>query len=67
MNQEKPYKIKRSYRFWQHPIRWWKDRKPIKLLNFYLDYEWNHGGKEKMAKMAEDMCLFGRAIVYREK
>ena len=62
MNNEDEIKIIRNYSFWKHPIKWWKDRKKMKVANFLINYQWKHGMKEEVEKMQMDMFLYGSAI-----
>ena len=55
-------KITRNYSFWKHPIKWWKDRKVMKVANFLINYQWKHGMKEEVEKMQYDIMFYGTAV-----
>ena len=64
MKEEKQNEIKiiRNYSFWKHPIKWWKDRKIMKMANFFVNYEWEHRMREEVQKMKMDIFLYGSAV-----
>ena len=55
-------KIKRNYRFFQHPVMWFKDIKKIKTLN-QLQRIWWKNNKELIYKAQQDMALYGTAVI----
>lgn len=61
--QNREIKVTRNYSFWKHPIKWWQDRKVIKFMDWYANYQWNHGMKEKAEKMSIEMIMKGTVIV----
>lgn len=60
--KENEIKITRNYSFWKHPFKWWRDRKVIKVANFLINYEWEHGMREEVYKMQEDLIFYGSAF-----
>ncbi len=40
-------RIKANYSFWRHPIQWIKDIKYRRTLEALMNWDWEHGGKEK--------------------
>ena len=55
-------KIKRNYKFFQHPIKWFKDIKKIKVLN-QLQRAWWKKNKELIYKAQQDIALYGTAVI----
>jgi hypothetical protein len=55
----KPFKIKASYSFWKHPIRYVKEMKYRRILQLFMEYEWEHGMKEEVEKETKDLLLYG--------
>ncbi len=51
--------IKRSYSFWRHPIKWFKDRKKIKVLEFLVNNELDKGLADEIYKVQSDMVIYG--------
>jgi len=43
----------RNYKFWLHPIKWFKDIKNLRALNALLKYEWKNG----LEKQVQDELL----------
>jgi len=67
MSKEPELKITRNYSFWKHPIKWFRDRKKMKMANFLINYEWEHGMREEVEKMQMDILLHGTAIMKKGK
>jgi hypothetical protein len=59
---KKEIKIKSLYLWWRNPIKWWKDRKCIKVMNVLANYQWEHGMKEEVAKITAEAIVYGTAI-----
>lgn len=59
-------KVIRNYSFWQHPLKWWRQRKTISLLNILINQKWEAGLKEEMEKMQEDMFFYGTAVMDKD-
>jgi uncharacterized protein YkvS len=59
-------RVIRNYSFWKHPIKWWKDRKAIKILDLYINSKWKNGLKEEVEKMTEDMLMYGSTIMDKD-
>lgn len=57
------FKITPSYSFWEHPIRWIKERKTRNLMGKIIEYQWNNGMKEKVEKASMDMIMYGKTDV----
>lgn len=55
-------KITRNYSFWKHPVMWFKDRKKIKLLDFLVKYQLEHGMREEIRKIIHDLEVYGSVI-----
>lgn len=62
MEKEREIKVVRNYSFWRHPIKWWKDRKAIALLDLYVNKKWEEGMREEVFKANMDMMFYGGAI-----
>lgn len=60
MKQE--IKIKSLWKWWKHPIRWYKDRKKIKLMNIMANHWYQNGGSEEVSKMTVEAIIYGTAI-----
>ena len=54
--------IIRDYKFWQHPIKWFKDIKKFKIMNELQRVSWKDN-KKVLYKAMEDMYLYGTAII----
>lgn len=61
--KEPELKITRNYSFWKHPIKWFKDRKKVKMANFLINYQWEHGMREEVQQMSHDMMFYGSVIM----
>ena len=61
--QEKDIQVTRNYSFWRHPIKWWKDRKKIALMNILVNNYWENGGKETVEKATMEAMLYGTTII----
>lgn len=57
--------IKRSYKFINHPIKWFKDVNKIKTLN-KLNKIWWSKNKDLVYKAQEDIVLYGTSIVNKK-
>ncbi len=57
MNRE--IKLKSRYNFWEHPIKWFKDREKIKLAELLVNHEWEKGLKHEVELMRLDLMLNG--------
>jgi len=55
--------VRRNYSFWKHPIKWWKDRKKITLMNFWVNKMWENGMREEVELMDLDLMMFGAAFM----
>jgi len=55
--------ITRTYSFWRHPIKWWKDRKKFAFMNIMANQMWKNGMKEEVEKMQLDMLMYGSAVM----
>lgn len=54
-NYKSEFKIKANYSFWKHPIQWIREIRLRKTMEVLLEYNWNHGGREKfLEKMTEE-------------
>ena len=61
--KEEELKVCRKYSFWKHPFRYFKDRKAIKFINWYVNYQWNNGLKEEVEKGELDLLMYGGAVM----
>lgn len=63
IKEESGIVVTRNYSFWKHPIRWIRDRKKIKMANFFFQYEWKNGMKEEVEQCEEDLLLYGSTLM----
>lgn len=59
----KEIKVIRNYSFWRHPIKWFKDRKAIAVLNQVVNYQWENWMKEEVHEAQRNMMLYGTSII----
>lgn len=52
-------KIKRGYSFLKNPIKWFKDRDKIKVLEFLVNNELDNGLADEIYKVENDMAVYG--------
>jgi hypothetical protein len=55
-------KIVSKYKWWKNPIKWWGDRKKIKIMNILLNHMNQQGGiQDEIFDIQKDLILFGYA------
>ncbi len=53
-------KITLNYNPWFHPIKWFRDKKNLKLANQLLNTQWNKFGmREKVTKHIREIIMYG--------
>lgn len=57
--RSKRIEVRSSYRFWEHPIRWFQERKMRRFLEEIANYEWDNGMEEEVMTMMRASILFG--------
>lgn len=64
--KEREIKVTRNYSFWRHPIKWWKDRRKIALLDLYVNHRWENGMREEVFEMNMDFLRYGSAVMDKD-
>ena len=59
----KKIKITSFYKWYRNPIKWWKDRKPIKFMNLMANHWYENGGEEEICKMQAEVLMYGTAVM----
>jgi hypothetical protein len=57
--------ITRNYKFYQHPIKWFKDIKKIKIAKLMAN-KFYKNNKDLLNKSIEDMMLYGTSIINKK-
>lgn len=58
--------ITSKYKWWKNPIKWYRDRKMIKVMNSIVNEWFANGGRKELENMYCDVCMYGTAF-YRDK
>jgi hypothetical protein len=54
--------LKTKYKIWRNPIKWWKERKMLKIMQFIFQKEYEKMEPE-IAKAKTDLFLYGHTIL----
>ena len=58
-----PLRVKLQYSFWQHPIKWFRNRKKRRLLQALANYYWKNGGEEEYEKSIKELLMYGQTKI----
>jgi len=59
--------IKSKYKWYKNPIKYFRDRKKIKLMNIIFLEWYNKEGRKEIDKCKLDLLLYGTAIMSNGK